>query len=146
MKRCFFIGHRDAPESIYPEVRAAVERHIEEYGVTEFMVGHYGMFDRMALRAVAQAKEKHPTVKLTMLLAYLPVEGTFEKPAAVDELYYPEELETIPRRYAIVRANRHAVQMCSYVIAYVWHTASNASKLMEYAQGRAKITILPVEK
>jgi len=146
MKRCFFIGHRDAPESIYPELYAAVERHIKEYGVTEFMVGRYGMFDRMALRAVAEAKIKYPFVKLTMLLAYLPAEGIFEKPAAVDELYYPQGLETTPRRYAIVRANRYAVGMCGFVIAYVWQAASNARKLLEYAQGRTQMTILSGEK
>ena len=41
-KSCFFIGHREASEEIYPVLYAAVEQHIVEYGVTEFIVGHYG--------------------------------------------------------------------------------------------------------
>ncbi len=44
-KSCFFIGHREASEEIYPALYAAVEQHILEYGVTEFIVGHYGGFD-----------------------------------------------------------------------------------------------------
>ena len=47
-KSCFFIGHRETSEAIYPTLYAAVEQHILEYGVTEFIVGHYGVFDRLA--------------------------------------------------------------------------------------------------
>ena len=49
-KICFFAGHSDAPESVYPALAEAVERHITGYGVTEFRVGNYGGFDRMAAR------------------------------------------------------------------------------------------------
>ena len=56
MKSCFFIGHREASEEIFPELAEAVERHIVDYGVTEFIVGNYGGFDRMAARAVISAK------------------------------------------------------------------------------------------
>ena len=47
-KSCFFIGHRDSDTEIYPSLLAEVERHVTEYGVTDFFVGHYGRFDRMA--------------------------------------------------------------------------------------------------
>ena len=83
MKHCFMIGHRDAPESIYPELCKAVEQHITLYGVTEFMVGEHGAFDRMALRAVARLKNSYPHVKLTLLLSCLPA-AYREKPAGVD--------------------------------------------------------------
>ena len=46
--KCFFIGHRDTPDSIYPDLLRAVEEHITKYGVTEFIVGHYGSFDFLA--------------------------------------------------------------------------------------------------
>lgn len=52
MKTCFFIGHRDAPGTIMPEVLAAVKRHVTEYGVKEFAAGRYGNFDAMAALAV----------------------------------------------------------------------------------------------
>ena len=34
-KSCFFIGHRETSEAIYPALYAVVEQHILEYGVTE---------------------------------------------------------------------------------------------------------------
>ena len=37
----------------------AIEQHIVEYGVTEFIVGNYGGFDHMAAKAVIAAKERH---------------------------------------------------------------------------------------
>ena len=58
MKTCFFIGHRDAPEEIKLALAAAVERHITEYGVTEFIVGNYGGFDYMAAKSVIAAKKR----------------------------------------------------------------------------------------
>ncbi|MBE6997554.1 MAG: hypothetical protein E7427_05225 [Ruminococcaceae bacterium] len=54
MSTCFFIGHRDAPETLRPLLAEAVERHITQYGVTEFAVGHYGHFDAMAAGVVRE--------------------------------------------------------------------------------------------
>ena len=39
----------------------------------------------------------------------------------------------MPRKFAIVRANRYMVEHVDYMIAYVWHPASNARDLVEYA-------------
>ena len=73
-KSCFFIGHRETPEEIYPVLCAAVEEHIVRYGVTEFIVGRYGCFDGLAAKAVKTAKQTHPEVELTLLLPYHPAE------------------------------------------------------------------------
>ena len=74
MNSCFFIGHREASEEIFPELAETVERHIVDYGVTEFIVGNYGGFDRMAARAVISAKALHPGITLLLLLTYHPAE------------------------------------------------------------------------
>ncbi len=136
-KSCFFIGHREANEEIYAELREAVERHIVEFGVTEFIVGHYGGFDRLAARAVMEAKHAHPEITLLMLLPYHPAEQRVAVPEGFDGTYYPEGMESVPRRLAIVRANHCMVDQCDYLIAYAWHPASNARNLVEYAQRRA---------
>lgn len=57
-------------------------------------------------------------------------------------------METVPKRAAIVRANRYMVEHSEYLIAYAWHPASKARELMEYAQkwekrGMIQVTILP---
>lgn len=108
-KTCFFIGHRDAPETVRPLLDAAVERHITEYGVTEFVVGHYGRFDFMAAGAVRKAKERHPNVTLTLLLPYYPFD---HDTSDYDRTYYPEGLEAVPKSFAIVRANEHIITAC----------------------------------
>ena len=80
MKSCFFIGHREASEEIYADLRDAVEQHIVEFGVTEFIVGYYGGFDKLAARAVIDVKETHPEVTLTLLLPYHPAERPMAAP------------------------------------------------------------------
>ena len=46
-KTCFFIGSRHTPNSIKQQLTEIIEKHITEYGVTTFTVGHYGAFDSL---------------------------------------------------------------------------------------------------
>ena len=139
MKSCFFIGHREASTELLPALAEAVEKHIMEYGVTEFIVGNYGGFDRISARAVIEAKKRHPGIVLSMLIPYHPAERPIELPPGFDNSFYPPGMESVPRRLAIVRANRYMVTHVDYLIAYVWHPASNARNLVEYAEkSRAK--------
>ena len=138
MKSCFFVGHREASEEIYPSLYAAVEQHILEYGVTEFIVGYYGGFDRLAASAVKEAKRFYPEVKLTLLLPYHPAELPIPTPDEFDGTFYPPEMECVPRKAAIIRANRYVVDHVDYLISYAWHPASNARELVEYAKRREK--------
>ena len=68
MRSCFFIGNRETSCEVMPALREAIEQHIVDYGVTEFFVGHYGGFDRLAAKAVPEAKKRHPTITLTKLI------------------------------------------------------------------------------
>ncbi len=145
-KSCFFIGHREATDEIYPSLQAAVEQHIAEFGVTEFIVGRYGGFDNPAARAVMQAKKTHPEVTLTLLLPYHPAERLLNVSKGFDGTYYPFGMENVPRRVAIVRANRYMVDHVGYLIAYVWHPGSNARKLVEYAEKQFGMNICMLDK
>ena len=138
-KSQFFIGHREASEEIYSVLYAAVEQHIVEYGVTEFIVGHYGGFDRLAASAVKEAKHFYPEVSLTLLLPYHPVERPIPTPDGFDGTFYPPGMESVSSKAAIIRANRYVVDHVDYLIAYAWHPASNARELVEYAKRRVKI-------
>ena len=135
-KSCFFIGHRETSEEIYPALYAAVEQHILEYGVTEFIVGYYGGFDRLAASAVKEAKRFYPEVKLILLLPYHPAERPISTPDGFDGTFYPPGMESVPRKIAIVRVNRYVVDHVDYLIAYAWHPASNARELVEHAKRR----------
>ena len=148
MKSCFFIGHREASSEVLPALTEAIKQHIEEYGVTEFIVGNYGEFDHMAAKAVIAAKKQHPEITLSMLIPYHPAERPIEPPQGFDNTFYPPGIEKVPRRLAIVRANRYMVDHVDYLIAYAWHPASNARDLLEYANKRAQrslisVTVLP---
>lgn len=142
---CFFIGHREAGDELLPTLTEAVERHITEYGITSFMVGRYGNFDKLAARAVIGAKKRHPEVTLTLLLPYHPFDWPTPTPEGFDGTFYPPGMETVPKRVAIVRANRYMVENSSHLIAYAWHPASNARELVEYAQAREKKGTIRVE-
>ena len=145
-KTCFFIGHREALDSLLPILDAEVERHITEYGVTDFVVGRYGRFDGMAARCVKVAKKHHPEVTLTLLLPYHPYNRPTPAPPSFDATFYPSGMETVPKRAAIVRANRYMVDHSDYLIAYAWHSIGNTRDLVRYARtverkGQIKITL-----
>ena len=144
MSTCFFIGHRDAPDSILPSLSAAIEARIVEDGVDQFVVGNYGRFDLLAAQAVRKAKKQHPDILLFYLRPYHPVERPFT-PSGYDGSFYPPGMETVPRKLAIVRANRYMVDNSQFLIAYVRYSASNAWKLTEYARKREKKGLLHVE-
>lgn len=139
MKSCFFIGHRETAPEIYSALLAEVEKHITEYGVTEFVVGNYGNFDRLAAKAVISAKEKYPEITLSMLLPYHPAERSVKLQPGIDNTFYPPGMEVVPRKLAIVKANRYMIDHADYLIAYAWHPGSNARNIVEYALKRKRL-------
>ena len=143
-KSSFFIGHRETPDAVLPLLQEAVNRHIECYGVTEFIVGHYGNFDYMATKAVIVAKQPHPEITLSLLISYHPAERPIKTPKGFDNTYYPPGMEDVPRKLAIVRANRYMVDHVDFLIAYAWHPASNARELVEYAEKKMEKGVIQV--
>ena len=145
MSICFFIGHRDTSSSILPKLRETVERHIADYGVTEFVVGRYGSFDSLAAQVVKEAKQRHPEIRLTLLLPYYDPIKPLELPSGFDGSLYPDGLEHVPRRAAIVRANQYMVCHSDYLIAYDAGRIGNTRKLVEYARHREVKGMIHVE-
>lgn len=142
--KCFFIGHREVSEEIYPVLYTAVEKHIVRCGVTEFIVGHYGTFDCLAARAVKEVKKYYPEIKLILLLPYHPADRPISAANGFDGTLYPPGMEKSPHKVAIVKANRYMVDHADYLIAYAWHSASNAMKLLKYARQREKRGLLEI--
>ena len=117
----------------------AVERHITEFGVSEFTVGNYGSFDRMAAKAVIAAKVRHPGIMLFLLLPYHPAERPAKTPLGFDGTFYPPGMENVPRRIAIVHANRYMVDHADHLIAFLRHSPSNTGNLVQYAYAQKTI-------
>lgn len=145
MKSCFFMGHREADERLLPELQRRVERLITEEQVRYFYVGGYGGFDRIAGAAVKQAKKQYPDISLILVLPYHPADRPIEAPAGYDGTYYPEGLENVPKRYAIVRANKIMINISDWLICYVKHGASNSMKLLEYTKCRAEKGLIQID-
>ena len=145
MKSCFFIGHREATEALLPQLMDVIERLVSQ-GVTDFVVGHYGGFDRVAASAVQRAKARHPYITLTMLIPYHPAERPSPLPPGYDGSFYPPGMERVPRRLAILRANRYMVDHADVLVSYVWHPASNARALVEYAEKKGCIQIIRLSR
>ena len=142
MPSCFFIGHRNAPETLRPLLDAAVERHIAEYGVTEFVAGHYGRFDYMAAAAVRTAKTRHPDITLVLLLPYYPFPYDTE---GYDSTYYPEGMEDVPKPFAIVRANEYMIRTSDYLICYDRGQIGKTRDFVELARKRERKGLIHVE-
>ena len=144
-KTCYFIGHRDTPVGILLRLEASVERHITEYGVTDFVVGKYGNFDHLAAQAVRAAKQRHPEIRLTLLLAYYNPTQSVDLPSGFDDSLYPDGLEFIPKRAAIVRANQYMIQHSDYLIAYDKGNIGNTRELVKHARHREKQGLIHIE-
>ncbi len=142
---CFFIGHRDAPESVYPRLIASIERHVVQYGVEEFLVGRYGAFDRMAARAVREVKRNHPSIRLTLLLAYYSGNAERDVPEGFDGSLYPSGMEHVPKRAAIVCADMQAIRLSRYLIAYNQNHIGNTRNIIAYANRRAAKGLMTVD-
>lgn len=119
---------------LYPALAQAVCAHIRHKGVGDFFVGHYGGFDRLAARAVLAARQEEPAIRLWLLLPYHPAERPVELPPGFTGAFYPPRMEFVPRRLAIIWANRYMAAHTNHLIAYVRHPVSNAAKLLDYAR------------
>ena len=65
MSTCFFIGSHTASNTMAPLLDETIERHIVEYGVTEFVAGQHGRFDQLAAEALR--REKRGLIQVTLL-------------------------------------------------------------------------------
>lgn len=98
----------------------------------------------MAARAVIQAKEIYPEITLTLLLPYHPATRPIKTPQGFDGTYYPQGMETVPQKLAIVKANEHMVQNSDYLIAYVAHPSQGSRELLEFALKRQRRGLIQV--
>ena len=144
-KTCFLMGNRHTPSNIREPLAEAVEKHITEYGVTTFIVGRYGNFDNMTIGVLREAKKRHNDIELYLLTPYA-LTQKIDTPEGFNGTFYPEGLEKVPLRLAILQANRYMVQNSDYLITYCHHIG-NTRNIVEYAQslekrGLIKVTLL----
>lgn len=138
-RACCFLGHRVVTEDINDRLKEEIEKLITNENVTTFYAGHQGAFDGMVLTALKQMKDKYPQIVYSVVLAYLPTSAD----SLLDEknTLYPEGIESVPKRFAILWRNDWLISHSDYVICYITHITGGAAKYVAKAKNKGKYII-----
>ncbi len=138
MAACTFFGHRDCyglrEEDLNRVIVALIGR-----GVDTFYVGHQGQFDGVVRNQLRKLKEEYPYIHYEVVLAYLPTEKK-EYDDYIDAVY-PEGLECVPRKFAILKRNEWMLHRSQYCICYISHSWGGAYTFAMKAQKQGKTVL-----
>lgn len=143
---CSFFGHKDAPQSLHPEIKAHIELLITQRNVDSFMVGNQGSFDSMVLKALRELKQAYPHICYNVVLAYVPAQKQEYELYAPSETFLPEGIETVPKRFAISWRNKWMARESDLLLCYITHSWGGASQFVEYTKRQGKEIINLSEK
>jgi hypothetical protein len=126
---CTFIGHNDTPSSVYPLLLDAIESLYLRGEADTFYVGDKGAFDAMAARALAGLAVRHGGLDWHVVLSRMPRPGE----ALLYPTLFPDGLERVPPRLAIVRRNMWMLSRAGTLIACAPYPG-NASRFVARAR------------
>ncbi len=133
-----FFGHRDTPSAIAQKIASVIEELIAS-GASDFYVGNQGNFDALVRKALKEAKIRHPHIRYSVVLAYLPKAGDTQE--EYEDTVYPDGMESVPPRFAISRRNRWMLTNADTVVVYVSTCTGGASKWKDTAEKQGKRVI-----
>ncbi len=139
---CTFLGHHDAPSSLYDTLKKEIERLIFE-GVVNFTVGNNGSFDLMVQRILCEISKENSKIKISIVLSRineLAISGFQESTV------FPEGLELAIPKFAICKRNEWLLGNAQILISYVRHTTSNSYKWLKKAKNQGLKIINLAEK
>lgn len=137
-----FIGHNECYGISSQDVELAIIKLIK-CGVTVFLSGGQGGFDRLCAVCVNRLKNQYPQIKNCIVIPYLNFK-IFDKDI-FDEIIYPENFEKYHYKAAIPARNRFMVDSSAYAICYVNHGWGGAAKTFERAI-KKNLTIINIGK
>lgn len=138
MYTCYLFGHSNTPASLQAVLDHEIEHHISQLGVNRFVVGCSGNFDRMACKALQDAKRRHPEIYAFLLVPCLSDTVSTPIPEGFDNIYYPTGLLGLPRRFAALKASRLLIREASHIITYFHSQDRDLGKLLHYADCKSK--------
>lgn len=136
-----FCGHSNYSSNLGDEERLfGLLEEVAKGNQVDFYLGGYGSFDIFAHRCAKKYKEKYPNSKLIFITPYL--DKWLKKReenirVEYDAIVYPE-LESVPKKFAILRRNEWMVERSDYVIGYVRTHYGGAYKTLLYAHKHKK--------
>ena len=139
MKVCTFFGHRDAPWTIEPELHKTLRHLISKMNVDTFYVGNQGQFDRMVQHHLQILANDFPYIRCFIVLHQLPTATASHKSSCLS--LFPEGLEDVHPKYALVHRNRWMVQQADIVVSYVLHDWGGAAQFTAYARRQGKLVL-----
>ena len=141
-----FCGHRDFVETAEAENQLTMflEKYARENVRLVCYNGGYGNFDYFAAKCVQRMQEQYSNIRNCLVLPY--IDQPFLERIEIfknhfDETIYPP-LESVPRKYAIIRRNEWMVDSADIVIAYVTYSWGGAARTLEYAKRKNKNIII----
>ncbi|MBO4468435.1 MAG: hypothetical protein J5766_03955 [Clostridia bacterium] len=137
-RACCFFGHKSIPTETTEPLRRQVRSLITEENVKTFYVGTHGEFDYMAYCVLKEMKKEFPDINYAVVLAYLPEKKEEYQLYSPDETLYPDGIEKVPKRYAILWRNDWMLDRCDTMVCYVVHTAGGSGRMLLKAQKKNK--------
>lgn len=129
-----FIGRSKCIKVEVDQIKSAVRYLIDNFGVTDFISGGMGSFDRKCARAVCELKSDYPQIKNILIIPY-PDFKVFNR-ECFDEIIFPEGFEKIPHKTAIIRRDFYMVEQARHAICYISHSWGGVSHTYEFAKAR----------
>ena len=135
-----FIGHRDAPNSIYPLIKKIVINLIENHSANTFYIGTHGNFDKIAHSVMVELSSVYTEITVYTVLAYMPQE-TRSFDFNLFETILPEDVAGSIPKFAISKRNLWMIKKSETVIAYVKRGFGGAAKARKAAIAKNKTVI-----
>ena len=138
MPSCTFFGHRDCPSNIAHKLKEVLIDLIETKEVDVFYVGNNGAFDRIAAKILCELESAYSHISFFTVFAYLPNKGCEKE---YSKTIFPEGIENVPRRFAILWRNNWMLDRSEYIVTYVTHAYGGAAQFAEKAHRAGKFVI-----
>lgn len=133
MKTAVFIGHNECYGISKEELTKVIMECIND-GVTSFLSGGQGGFDRICANTVFNIKQNYPYIKNILVIPYLSF-NVFDR-EIFDEIIFPDDFEKYSFKAAIPQRNRYMVKKSSIAICYINHGWGNAVNTYIYAKNK----------
>ena len=139
-----FCGHSNClfNDDIKKQLKNILVGEIIKNPTCKFYLGGYGDFDSLCLQTLRELKKEFQDIELIFITHYL--DKSYSKLEFAkyhyDDVIFPP-LESVPRKFAILKRNERMIEEADLVIAYVTYSWGGATKTLEYAKRKKKTII-----
>ena len=86
----------------------------------------------MVYSVLKELKEVYPNIRYTVVLAYMP--DSYIKEVYGEDTLFPDDMESVPKKYAISKRNDWMIKHSDYAVCYVHKITGGAAKFREKAE------------